>query len=646
MMNKRIKLCTVGVWLATALTTAQVTPAIQVDLNQRARMFEGIGALSAGASSRLLIDYPERQRNDILDLLFKPKFGASLHHLKVEIGGDVNSTSGTEPSHARTREELENPCESHYQRGYEWWLMKEAKLRNPQVILDCLAWGAPGWIGDGKYYSDDNIRYITAFLQGARKYHQLSIDYTGIWNERMHDTEFVINLKKSLLANGLDDVKIVGSDLCCGNQWTIAEDMLKDSQLAEAVDVIGDHYPETNCGYNSSPTAKSFGKPLWNSEGGPWKSNWDGFAALAKLYNRDYIIGNMTKTITWSLVTSYYENLALPNSGLMKANTPWSGHYEVEPALWAVAHTTQFTQPGWYYAGDKGCGFATPDSTISYVTLVSPDKSDYSLIIESIDAKETATLRFNIQGNASSKLQVYRSTYKQDCFIKQKDLQIKNGSLEITVEPGSIYSLTTTTGQQKGTKVIPASSNFPFPYTATFEDEETGKTPRYLSDQGGAFEVVEREDGNGKALRQVITRPAIEWEGAVVNQSVLGDSLWSNYTLSAEIHFPEPYSYAEISGRLTETHRSHSHPEAYVFRLYTSGKWNLSTSKQTLASGFRQMDNKRWNRLSLSMHKDIIRVFINDQLIKEIQDSTYTHGMIGIGASFNKVEFDNLTIKK
>ncbi|CAL1157653.1 unnamed protein product [Cladocopium goreaui] len=51
--------------------------------------FEGLGALSAGASSRLLQDYPEAQRNEILDLLFKPQYGASLQVLKVEIGGDT-----------------------------------------------------------------------------------------------------------------------------------------------------------------------------------------------------------------------------------------------------------------------------------------------------------------------------------------------------------------------------------------------------------------------------------------------------------------------------------------------------------------------------------------------------------------------------
>src|SRR4029079_7823286 len=75
---------------------------ITLDPGQEGRTFEGIGAVSAGASSRLLIDYPEPQRSEILDYLFKPGYGASLQHLKVEIGGGINSTDGTEPSHMRT----------------------------------------------------------------------------------------------------------------------------------------------------------------------------------------------------------------------------------------------------------------------------------------------------------------------------------------------------------------------------------------------------------------------------------------------------------------------------------------------------------------------------------------------------------------
>ena len=48
--------------------------------------FDGHGALSAGASSRLLWDYPEPQRTEVLDFLFKPNFGAMMSILKVEIG--------------------------------------------------------------------------------------------------------------------------------------------------------------------------------------------------------------------------------------------------------------------------------------------------------------------------------------------------------------------------------------------------------------------------------------------------------------------------------------------------------------------------------------------------------------------------------
>jgi galactosylceramidase len=96
-------------WLLSALAVFGQAETVTIDGRGPGRTFEGLGGLSAGASSRLLIDYPEPQRSQLLDFLFKPNFGASLHHLKVEIGGDVNSTEGSEPSSARSREEFEHP---------------------------------------------------------------------------------------------------------------------------------------------------------------------------------------------------------------------------------------------------------------------------------------------------------------------------------------------------------------------------------------------------------------------------------------------------------------------------------------------------------------------------------------------------------
>src|SRR6516165_4213484 len=146
--------------LCIALAPVAFAQDIYLDSGKGGRTFEGIGALSAGASSKLLIDYPEPQRSQILDLLFKPGYGASLQHLKVEIGGDVNSTCGTEPAFAHIREEMAKP---DFKRGYERWLGEEARKRSSAIIPDALQWGAPGWIGGGKFYSQDNADFVAAF---------------------------------------------------------------------------------------------------------------------------------------------------------------------------------------------------------------------------------------------------------------------------------------------------------------------------------------------------------------------------------------------------------------------------------------------------------------------------------------------------
>ena len=62
-----------------------------------------------------------------------------------------------------TREELADPKP----RGYEFWLMAEARKRNPHVILDCLPWAYPHWVGNR--FSQDSADWFAAFLQVARE---------------------------------------------------------------------------------------------------------------------------------------------------------------------------------------------------------------------------------------------------------------------------------------------------------------------------------------------------------------------------------------------------------------------------------------------------------------------------------------------
>jgi hypothetical protein len=206
---KPAALALIGCLPAAALLAAEPTQSVKtvrLDLRQVGKTFEGIGVCSAGASSRLLIEYPEPYRSQVLDFLFKPKFGAGFQHLKVEIGGDVNSTDGCEPSHMHERNDL------NFQRGYEWWLMKEARRRNPAILLDALEWGAPAWIGNGYFHSQDNADYIVKFLQGAKKVHGLDLQYVGIWNETRADMGWIKLLRRELDQHKLGQVQIVATD--------------------------------------------------------------------------------------------------------------------------------------------------------------------------------------------------------------------------------------------------------------------------------------------------------------------------------------------------------------------------------------------------------------------------------------------------
>jgi len=615
--------------LAVAMTAGAET--VVLDGGKAGATFEGIGALSAGASSRLLIDYPEPQRSQILDYLFKPHYGAAFHHLKVEIGGDVNSTDGCEPSHMHARDE------ENYTRGYEWWLMKEARARNRAMILDSLMWGAPAWIGGGKFYCQDNADYVAKFLQGAKRVHGLDIAYTGIWNETAYDVAWIKLLRKTLDRDGLRNVKIVAADQV--NTWNVVADMNKDSTLKRAIDIVGVHYPK----FASTTAAQVCGKPIWSSEDGPWKGTWAGAAALAKAYNRNYIVGKMTKTVIWSVVSSYYDNLPLPSSGVMRANTPWSGHYEVQPALWATAHTTQFAQPGWKYL-DGGCGLLAGGG--SYVTLKAPHGADYSIIVETMDAKTNQEVVFQRMGGLSPvPLHVWR-TDEERWFERQPDLAFQDGAATVILRPGSIYSLTTTTGQEKGAARGTAAAGFPLPYVEDFDAYPPGATPRFFSDQGGIFEVVRRANGKGNALRQVVPAKGIEWplHRNPFPETFLGDTTWADYDVGVDALI-EKIGFVSLFGRVGKIAQDQNPPSGYWFKIDDQGRWELRTAKTVIASGQTAFAPASWHALRLKFAGKRIQAFVDRRPVANVENGEYAAGMVGVGSGWHGAQFDDLIIR-
>jgi hypothetical protein len=643
-------------FLITTLSACRLA-AQQIEIvlngNSAGRVFDGLGAVSAGASSRLLIDYPEPERSEILDYLFKPGYGAALQHLKIEIGGDVNSTDGSEPSFMRT------PADHNSHRGYEWWLMTEAHKRNPDIVLEVLPWGAPGWVGADTLYTPKMAQYVAEFIETARADYGLDIRYAGIWNEKVFDVAYVKELDRQLKAHHLG-TQIV----CCdeyadegAGQWAIADEMLEDSELAAAVAIIGVHYPLVNGKITTTATARKTGKPLWSTEdqpnggGGPFVSrDWPvGGKILAHLYNQNYLAGSLTSTEIWSPITSYYDNLAAPNSGLMYANTPWSGHYDVQGTIWATAHTTQFARPGWQYL-DSSSGYL-PDKG-SYVALGSPDRKNWSVVLETIHATRPQSVSFRLVGGLEASEVYVWETNDSHVFDRVATLKVANGTFSYSFDPDSLYSITTTTGQGRGTAVPPAAKPFPLPYSDNYEQTVVGHSPKYLSDQDGAFEVHSCKGRSGQCLEQVISSKPIPWGPLPDPFTLAGDSGWADYMVGTDFRFLSR-SAVVLMGRIDSADvfkdGSARWPSGYVFSVNPDGTWSLFSAEfkkpiATLASGSVALGGSSWHHLDLSFHGRRIEARLDGKILASVEDAAHEKGMFALGAEWDHTQFDNLTV--
>jgi hypothetical protein len=218
----------------------------------------------------------------------------------------------------------------------------------------------PGWIGNGStsdaaigvsYCSNDNIQYQTAWVTCMETEQRVPIDYIGVWNEMTWcGTEYVLALRAALDGAGHTSTTIVLPDGgytrkdLQGRQYK--DEAQASAELRQAAPIMGFHYP---CGYpdlHINETMSSWASEDFSShnlgvndpQGGP---GWTSGSYWGRLLNQNFVRMNMTTTIAWALIWSVLPGLGCEGDGLTLANSPWSGHYEVDAAIWTTAHWTQ-----------------------------------------------------------------------------------------------------------------------------------------------------------------------------------------------------------------------------------------------------------------------------------------------------------------
>ena len=249
--------------------------------------------------------------------------------------------------------------------------------------------------------------------------------------------------------------------------------------------------------------------------------------------------------------------------------------------------------------------------------------------------------------------------------------------------PDAVYSLSTTTGQQKGSYDSPESQPFPFPYYETFEQynhpEQYGYLPRYTADISGAFEIAYRPDGQGKCMRQVVPVPTISWAPDWKPYTIIGDSAWTNYEVSADIYL-NPGDAAGIMGRINDVGSGYGFiPKGYYLQLNDNGNCKLvvvrgkvdkkalvgdaeqqaliKNSKDTGEGGEKVLASVdlpgisfgKWYNLKLQFKGNELTGFVDGKQVIKVKDTLYRYGMAGVLAEQdeNKIStpyFDNLRI--
>jgi hypothetical protein len=643
------------------------TTTISVNGSSGGLVFDGDGAISGGGgNTRLLVDYPETERNAILDYLFKPGYGAQVQILKLELGGSGNSTSGAEPSFEETKGTVD--CAA----GYEFWLAEQAVRRNPGIRLYGLTWTAPAWVGS-TFYNANGIQYALDWL-GCAKQHNLAIGYLGGWNEHGYDASWFPQLRTALDSNGYGAVKIVAAD-ANDSGWSTADALAGNPAFKAATAAVGNHYPcspyngsqsYTQC--SSTATARGLGLPLWSAEEGSLDYQAGG-APMARTDNLVYLQGRMVANINWPIVGSLYPDVSFAGQGLLTADQPWSGHYSVGLSTWAMAHTTQFAQPGWKYL-DSGSGYLSGSTYTqgSYVSLKSPNNRDWSTIAETTRATGPQTATFAVTGGLSTgTVHVWStdlaSSDPATWFVREPDVTPDaSGQFTVTLQPNRSYSFTTTTGQGKGAAANPPSASLPLPYSDDFTSGAAGSQPRYLAAMEGAFAVRPCVGRTGQCVRQETPARPLQWIGNVSPNTfpytVGGNADWANYRVSADVMNKVPGS-AGIVGRQrnagvqANAGEDPTHANGYWFSLSDTGAWavkrtDFSGNSATLVSGTLPgaAGLGTWHQLALTFEGSAITAAIDGTTVANFTDTAYSTGKVGLFTSGYSAgdQFDNLSV--
>ncbi|WP_235989876.1 GH59 galactosidase [Streptomyces ureilyticus] len=363
--------------------------------------YKGLGLLSCNSTTNLLMDYKAEQPDRYWQLV-KVLFGGKnplINHVKIEMGTDTNTSTGSDPATMRTADELADSSRSP---GFQ--LAADAKTVNRNLKVSILRWEMPEWVQnewDKGTGTDEMYKWYKETILDAYEKYGYMVDYVNPdknetrtpdisfikWykNALVKDTDFadarygLTPRQQKAAAKAYHDIKITASDE--NTTKNIGPALLTDAELFGMVDAVGYHYT-TDDRLDGAPDSATYrpytklatgdntygqDKEVWYSEGvgsfghtdyrvnntdGPngASTGIGGVQSALDLANRSvksYANSKRTHYIFQPAIGSFYEGAQYSHKELVSARDPWSGYLHYDAALYVMQHFTQFAKTGW-----------------------------------------------------------------------------------------------------------------------------------------------------------------------------------------------------------------------------------------------------------------------------------------------------------
>ena len=428
---------------------------------------DGFGASGAFQQAKHLMEFPEKERQEILDLLFSTDEGAGFSIVRNMVGdGGINEWGN----------EIDGPTPTIWPKEdgpFVWtgdedqiWLMNQAKNYGVEKFVSTV-WSPPAWmktnnsvirggeVREDKYqqYAD----YLSAYIRGYKQHHGIDIYGISLANEPDFNASYSSsrwtgkqfkkfineNLTPTFEEDGINSKVILGEAMAFKEDPHIVVPVLEDEQARERVDIVAAHAYGGDRGLGATfPTVKKYDKKLWETETSNLGTNdptiKDGLY-WAKLLHHHMTVAEANAWFYWWFV-SFKLDKGEPLINLDIENK----EYHLNKRLFTIGNYSRFIRPGYNRINTRTNG----GSGIYVSAYKNAETGEYAIV--AINENDSSSkLNLNFDGfNATmvtDSVTSYRTSETED--LKQLDeLAVKNG--EVTTELAA-KSVTTFIGKAK-----------------------------------------------------------------------------------------------------------------------------------------------------------------------------------------------------